>query len=1061
MTELYRLKKRGFAFWSFVLLMACTATWAQGQTVTITGKVTDAETQQGLPGASVLVSGTTNGTITDTDGNFSLRTDFSGIPLKVTISFIGYVTTSVDVLVTNGSATPLKVAMQTDIKSLDEVVVTALGISQQKKALGYSTQEVKGSELAETQRPNFLVSLQGRIAGLSMTPTSGQPGSSVSISLRGVASIGGSNQPLIVIDGLPIDNRTFNQHTLVTDLDNRGNDYTNRAGDMNPNDIESITVLKGPEGAALYGQDGATGVIIITTKKGASGSAKVTYDNNFAFQKVYRFPTIQKEYGRGTDGRTDINSTSYFGPKYAEGTKFYDNVDEFFETGRSQTHNLGLEGGNDRYTYRLSTNYLDQHGTIPTSHYQRLSTKLTGTMKIGSKMEATTSLNYISSSNVKPIKGRFGFLIGLLSHPVNDDATNFLNDDGSRKRLTSNATELDNPFYSVDKNHNEDRTSRILANFNLNYNPVEWLTLTGRFGADIYSTLGNYYIRNDSYVALNGEGGGTSAGTNGFIDNFTENSRLLNSNVFATAKKKFGLFQTSLMVGGSLDDRKYEVTSSYGANFQLQDFNSLNVTTPATRNNKQTIEQKRLLALFGSFTASYKEMLFLTITGRNDWSSTMPESNRSYFYPSVQTSFVFTELPSLSQSNVLSFGKIRASYAEVGKDAPAYKVKANFVSRNTTGGGFAYGFFAGNTKLRPEKIKGYEGGVELKFLNNRVGVDLAVYRNDREEQIVSQRLSYGTGFVFGLVNGGSFSNQGYEIQLNGTPIKENEFRWDVLLNFSQTRTKVISTPAEVAEYYESDTWVYGNARASAFPENLKRYYPTANLDYNKRGEGSATAIGGYSYLRNNNGDILIDPTSGLPLSNTNFLPIGERMPDFTIGLTNTFTYKNMSLSFVLDIRKGGDVFNGNEMYLYRNGLSTRSTNRETPVVVKGVLRDGLENTETPTKNTVQITPYTRGSTYYNSLPESEFVEKDINWVRLRDVTLNYHLPKALMTRAKAFKTASIFITGNDLFLITNYTGADPSVNSNTSATNGAGGSGMDFGSLALPRSYSFGIRASF
>jgi hypothetical protein len=439
----------------------------------------------------------------------------------------------------------------------------------------------------------------------------------------------------------------------------------------------------------------------------------------------------------------------------------------------------------------------------------------------------------------------------------------------------------------------------------------------------------------------------------------------------------------------------------------------------------------------------------------------MPEKNRSYFYPSVQGSFVFTELEPLQNIPFLSFGKLRASFAEVGRDAPAYKVKSSFVSRTTTGGGFAYGFFGGNPELKPERARGYEVGTELKFFQNRLSFDLAVYRNDRENQIVSQRLSYGTGFIFGLINGGDFSNRGYEIQLTGTPIQKDDFQWEMMVNYAHNTTRVLSLPAGVAEYYDSDTWLYGNARASSFPENLQDFYPTTNLDYNQRGMGSATAIGGFSYLRNNNGDILIDPSSGQPIINNTFLPIGDRNPDFSMGITNTFTYKGISLSFLLDIRKGGDIFNGNEMFLYRNGLSTRSLDRETPVIINGVLRDGQENTETPTKNSIQITPFTRGSTYYNSIPESEFVEYDINWLRLRDVTLSYQLPASLLSKTKALRSASVYVTGNDLFLLTNYTGADPNVNATSPATGGAGAGGVDFGSLAVPRSLSFGVRVGF
>jgi hypothetical protein len=431
---------------------------------------------------------------------------------------------------------------------------------------------------------------------------------------------------------------------------------------------------------------------------------------------------------------------------------------------------------------------------------------------------------------------------------------------------------------------------------------------------------------------------------------------------------------------------------------------------------------------------------------------------------------VFTELEALQNNSIISFGKLRASYAEVGKSASPYKTKPQLAGAATTGGGFSYGVFGAAPELKPERAEGYEVGAEVKFLNGRAGLDLAVYKNDRTNQISSQRLSYGTGFVLALFNGGDISVRGVELQLTGSPVKTNDFQWTVMLNFSKSKSKVIELPADVREYYNSDTWVYANARGSAFPEDLQSYYPAANYpNYNwkylQRGLGSGTAIGGLTYERNRNGDILISPTTGLPVKTTDFLPIGDRNPDFMIGFTNTFTYKNLSVSFLLDIRKGGDIFNGNEMYMFNRGISTKTMDRETPYVFKGVLKDGLENSDNPTTNTIQVIPYTLGSTFYGNgtttwgaFAEEDYVERDINWVRLRDITISYTLPTKFLSATRALKSASVFVTATDLFLITNYTGADPSVNGTTAATAGSGAFGFDFGSLSAPRTISAGIR---
>jgi TonB-linked SusC/RagA family outer membrane protein len=1034
--------------------------YAQGQV--ITGTVTSAKDGSVLPGANVQVKGTSRGTTTDGSGNYKLTV---GPNATLVFSLIGMVSQTVEA----GSRSQINVSLTESASELNEVIVTALGIRQEKRALGYTVSEVKGQDIVNAQRDNFLVGLQGRVAGLTMTTTSGTPGSSASIQLRGASSIGGNNQPLFVVDGLPIDNRTFNQGALVSNRPNRDNDYLNRAADINPNDIESITVLKGPEAAALYGIDASSGAIVITTKRGAKGAARVTYDNRFQTTEVYRFPEAQTTYGRGTLGYPNANATTYFGPKYPSDAPIYDNVRSFFQKGFTQVHNIGFEGGSDVATYRLSTNYTNQTGVVPTTGYKRLSVRLTGTARINPKLDVMTSFNYVNSQVTKAIRGNSGFLIGLLAWPANDDITSYLNPDGTRRILLGsiNQGEPDNPFFSVNRNKSGDVTNRTIANFQLNYNPTPWLNLVGRFGADLYSTQSNLFLNPESWQGTDVTLGGFS--TRGSVENALENSQLLNGNFLATVKKNFGKLSTSLLLGTTIDDRNYKVTTAYGEKLYLPDFNSTNNTDPTTQRNKYTQTQQRLQSVLGSLTLNYDELLILTLTGRNDWSSTLPAANRSFFYPAASLAFNFSDLPAFkNRGNTFYYGKLRASYGQTGRDAPPYKVAATLVPQTTTGGGFAYDFYGSNPDLKPERGESYELGTELMFYGGRLGLDFAYYNKTLSQQIVTQRLSYGTGYIFGLLNGGTFNNRGVEIQLKGTPVKKADFGWDVILNFSKLATDVKNLPADVPEYYNSDTWLYNNARSSAFVNNLPSYFPSDNpayrsynFDYYQRGSGSATAIGGYSYARNKAGDILVNPTNGLPITNNTFLPIGDRNPDFTIGLTNSFRYKSLSLSFLLDIRKGGDVFNGTAMYLWRTGLSKRTLDRDVPVTFKGVLRDGKEDTGTPTPNTIQVVPALRSTDYYNSIPESEFVERDINWMRLRDVTISYVIPTALLTRTKVFKQASVFLNGTDLFLWTNYTGADPNVNGTTATSGGVGAGGIDFGTLSVPRGLSAGIRLGF
>lgn len=1043
---------------------------ALAQERTLSGRISDA-TGSALPGATVQVKGTTRGTTADANGAYRIQAS-DGQTLVVRM--VGMKTVEVPV----GNRTEVNVTLAEEAGSqLDEVVVTALGITQERRALGYSIAEVKGQDVAESQRDNFLVALQGRVAGLSMTPTSGTPGASVSIQLRGASSIGGNNQPLYVVDGLPIDNRTFGQGALVSDRPNRDNDYLNRAADINPADIESITVLKGPEAAALYGIDASAGAIVITTKKGRKGAGRITYDNRFQTTEVFRFPEIQTTYGRGSQGFANPNALLAFGPRFPEGTRIYDNVGAFFRKGFTQAHNLAAEGGGDVATYRLSTSYTDQTGTVPNTGFKRLSVRLTGTAKLTPTLNVESSLTYVNTQVKKALRSNNGFLLGLLSWPANDDVTQYLNPDGTRRTIIGSLSqqEIDNPFFTVNKNQSGDVTNRTIGNVQLNYTPTSWLSVVGRFGADLYATQSNLFLHRESYQGVSvapPSGGYTSRGS---IENAVENSQLLNGNLLATVTKQFGKLRSSLLVGTTFDDRNYKVQTAYGENVYLPEYNSLNNTDPVTQRTKYTQRQQRLVSVLGNWSLNYDDILILTLTGRNDWSSTLPKANRSFFYPAASLAFNVSDLTALKgRLGPVDYLKLRASYGQTGRDAPPYQVLSSLVPQTTTGGGFAYGFFGGNPNLKPERGESYELGTDMEFFNGRIGLDFAYYNKTLSQQIVSQRLSYGTGFIFGLVNGGSFNNRGVEVQLRGRPVKTADFGWDVIFNFTKLSTSVSNLPADQPEYYNSDTWLYANARASGFVKNLPDYYPRRttvggvevfnaayagiNWDYYQRGMGSATAIGGFGYARNKNGDVLINPLNGLPLVNNLFLPIGDRNPDFTLGIQNSFRYKSVRLSFLLDIRKGGDVFNGTAMYLWRAGLSTKSLDRDTPVTFKGVLRDGREDSDTPTPNTIQIMPSLRSNDFYSAIPESEFVERDVNWLRLRDVSLSYDLPATWLTRTKVFKQASVFVNGTDLFLLTNYTGADPNVNGTTATSGGVGAGGFDFGTLSLPRGMAFGVR---
>ena len=1000
---------------------------AFAQLKTVTGRVTDDEGLP-LPGVSISIKGTSNGTSSNIEGNYSIRVA-SGQVLQ--FKFIG----TLPLERTVGTDNIINVQLRTDATTLNEVVVTALGQTVKQRSLGTSQQSVKGVAIAETQRENFINALQGRIAGVEVISSSGVPGASSSITIRGVSSISGSNQPLMVVDGLPIDNKTLNTSAFFSEISsttsqaNRGGDFTNRSSDISPEDIESLVVLKGPEAAALYGIDAANGAIVITTKRGKPGTGTVDYNNSFRIETPRGKPEIQREYGvSGVGG----SSFQYFGAPYPQGTNFYDNIDGFFQTALTQKHNLSLSGGSEKVTYRTSTSFTNQNGVVPNSKYDRIT--LTGATQatVTDWLKTDLSLNYSYSNNDQPRKGEGGPLIGLLVWPQTDDAKNYLTDVGGRRRVTTlgAGSEVDNPYFSVNKNMINSKNNRIISNLGLTLTPFKWASIKSNIGLDNYTNQ-NVIVRHPESAS-----GFGFRGILDIADDVVRNinlQNLFNINEFKLTKD----ISFDATVGQALQDFRSNIDASYGESFLDPNFVSINNTY--IRNGRNSIVRKRLVSGFARATFSYKDYLYLTATGRNDWTSTIPKGENSFFYPSLSTSFIFSDaFPKLGE---FMTGKLRAAYAEVGKDAKPYAYIPALEFKASVGGGYGYGFTGPNPGLKPEFAQSYEVGTELGFFKDRLGIDVTVYRKETTDQIINDiRGSYATGYILFNLNGGSTQNQGIEVSLRGTPVLKENFSWNVLTNFESARGKVLALPKSLPESYVSDTWLYGNVRNGNTP-----------------GE-STRSLTGLFYQRNSSGSILIDPTTGLPLRSNVFIKGGyDRQPDFSIGLENSFKYKNFSLSFLLDFRKGGDILNATEQFLTSRGLSKRTLDRLNPRVVAGVLRDGKENTTSPTVNNIVVVPNFQTG-YYTGISEELFIEKDINWMRLKDVTLNYKLPATLLKRQNFVKNASLFMTGTDLFLITNYSGLDPIVNGNTAAVGGSGGAGIDYGNFPIPMGINFGLK---
>ncbi|HEY8660599.1 MAG TPA: TonB-dependent receptor plug domain-containing protein, partial [Hanamia sp.] len=535
------------------------------QTIPVTGRILSKDNTP-VVGATVLVKGKKTGTKTDVNGTFTINANKGDILI---ISSVGHTTQQVKV-----TGSTLDVNLSNADKILDEVVVTAMDIKKNPRELGTSIQTISGNEIAATKRENFINGLQGRVAGITVTPTSGVAGSSSGIVLRGYNTMSGSNQPLFIVDGIILDNQTLNSNSqggsgigLASDLPNRNNDYTNRMADLNPNDIESISVLKGPEATALYGSQASSGAIVITTKKARStnGKIRVTYDDNFRLQKITRFAKIDDNYGPGTNGVPPAppitsSTTQYvsFGPAYPSNTKKYDNLHNFYQTGFSQTHNLGLEFGGKNSGYRFSSQYFDDHGVVPHNTYTKYNFKLSNNTKIGKYIDFSPSISYINADNVKPLKGANSYLLDLYMWPSIDNMQDYQLPNGDKKLFygISQNGDYDNPLWSAKNNISGDQTDRWVATMSINIRPFPWLTLAGRFGYDTYKTDGYLFTHPESFYL--------AVGTGGTLDNYYRTYKGYNHTITAAANKKFGDFTTRLMVGTMWEDFETQQYSLVG-----------------------------------------------------------------------------------------------------------------------------------------------------------------------------------------------------------------------------------------------------------------------------------------------------------------------------------------------------------------------------------------------------------------------------------------------------------------------------------------------------------------
>ncbi len=1039
---MYIRKNCGYAL-RLVMLVVVSALFSAGtlfaQDMSVTGKVTD-NNGDPLEGVTVVVKGTTSYVSTGIDGNYSIKVPSDG---TLQFTFLGYNT--VEFAVKGKSIIDIK--MEEDAYVLDEAVITAeFGMKRVARAVGSSVQNVRASDIIESGRDDFISALQGRVSGITVTSSGGTPGASTTVVLRSMTSISGNNQPLYVVDGIPMNNSTFNPISIaggdtysVRDLD-----FASRGNDFNTQDIESMTVLKGAAAAVLYGSDASNGAIIITTKKGSSGRGKVSYSNSFVVSEAYGYPEIQDKYANGAYGTTNYFYTSRYGAEYAPGTQLYNNIDAILQTGFSQRHNVSIDGGNDKVTLRASASYLDQTGVIKTSDYSRLNLSLSGKATIREWITVDASLQYASTTNNKVRKGTSGPLYQAMRWPMTDDMSVYMDPDGQQMKLPSLYTDTDlvNPLFALNKNKYYDESDRFLTNFGINITPTKNTFIVARMGWDVgmqtYENLEHPYWGNRSATAY-GEGYYTITKSN-FSDPTI--------NVLAGFNDQFGKFTVSAQVGYHQMENGVKDLTTSGGKFIDKNFASLANCDPATITGSSRTTTRRVQAISASVEVGWNNMAFLAVRGRNDWSSTLPIDNRSFLYPALEGSFILTELNALKESKMVNYLKLRGTVAQVGKDAGPLAIYPALEGTGLAGGGYKYGFTGPNPLLKPEMTTSSEVGFEGRFLNDRVNMDFTYFWTRCADQYITGfRLSYATGFVLNNMNVGTFTTQGWEFHIDGDIISsKNGLRWNLGLNASHTTSNVVSLPENVSEYYNAYTWNSGNLRNGISVGN------------------PVTTITGKAYARNDAGQILISPTTGIPIVESNWSVLGDREPTVRFGITNRISYKNFTFSALIDGRLGAAVVNGTKRSMMSTGTSWESVElREAgPQVFEGVLQDGLENTTNPTVNTIAVDYKIYGSSIYGGADEDWF-EEDVHYVKLQEARLAYNFSQSWLTRAtKGFvSTASVWVAGNDLLTFTNYSGIDAVGNTVSAAAGGTGGEGYDVWGIPLPRTVSFGINVTF
>lgn len=1046
---------------------------------TVSGKVTD-ESGETLPGVNVVIKGTTTGTTTDLDGNYRLSVDEGA---TLVFSFVGFTAQEIAV----GARTTIDLSMS-GVTELQEVVVTAVGIETNRASLGYSVQNVKADDIRNAQETNLVNALNGKVAGVTVVSSSGSPGASSNIRIRGNTSISGGNSPLFVIDGIPIDNNEYGNGT-------GGVSRSNRAIDINPNDIASLTVLKGAAATVLYGIRAANGAVIITTKKGEAGAPVVSVNSSMRMDQINKMPDLQKTYSQG---RSSGGALTYRGPDTGEGNSWgpaistlefdgsdypydkngrlvpvgtgngqaanaYDNIDNFFVNGYTFDNSVSVSGGSESAKYYFSVGNLAQSGVIPNSTWGRTSIKLTTSADLSDKLSVALSANYINSGGFRVQQGSntSGIMLGLLrTTPTFDNANGFSDGNDAAKVLSTfefpDGTQrsyrggiYDSPFWVVNNNPFRDEVNRVIGYTSLEYKVLDWLSVSYKIGLDSYSERINSAFNINSATQRVGS-----------VNQVLRTSKDLNSDFLIKINKNISSDITmNAVLGHNYYSTNIITQQTTGTTLSVPKFYHIsNATDPL---GFEGVTRRKLMGVFGQVNLAWRDQVFLNVSARNDWSSILPKDNNAVLYPAVSLGWDFTETFGLSNGSILSYGKLRASYGQVGNDGgnafiyatdPYFSVAGyggdGFISTGGAFPGFGVNAFDRNNTLpngllKPELTTTTEFGGEFKFFSGRLGFDVTYYSSLTTDAIIAVPIAPSTGFSTAIQNAAEISNDGIELVVTGTPIKSGDFSWDISINFTKYEN-VVEKLAPGVETISLAGFVSTTSRA------------VAGQPYG--------AIFGASFLRNDEGKLVVD-SNGWPEQDPVEGAIGNPNPDWLAGVRNTLTFKGFSFGMLWDIRSGGDMWNGTYGILKTFGVhKVTESQRE----VKGYVFDGVVNTGTA-ENPVYVANTTPVDFYnprfaasqnkwnrysFGGLPEENI--QDTSWLRLREVSLGYSLPKSMLSNI-GFNNLSLTLTGRNLLLFTEYNGIDPETNL-TGASNGIG---LDYFNNPNTKSYAITLNASF